>query len=94
MRANTGDSDARPSIDSAVSDTGSDTEKRDGPSEAHPLGEPIDVVEAALADALSRAAAAGAFDAVAALTAELRARREARAGAVSLATERARRGKM
>jgi integrase len=53
--------------------------------------EPVDVVEAALADALRRAAEAGAFDAVAALTVELRARREARAAVVSLDAERARR---
>jgi hypothetical protein len=52
----------------------------------------VDVVEAALADALRRAAEAGAFDAVAALTAELKARREARDGVVSLGAERARRG--
>jgi hypothetical protein len=50
-----------------------------------------DPVEAALADALQRAALAGAWDAVAALTAELRGRREARAGVIDLASERERR---
>ncbi|MGC4090882.1 MAG: hypothetical protein QM756_24020 [Polyangiaceae bacterium] len=44
-------------------------------------------------DALQRAAIAGAFDVVAALTAELKARREARAGVVSLDAERERRNK-
>jgi hypothetical protein len=52
-----------------------------------------DPVETALADALQRAALAGAWDAVAALTAELRARREARAKVVDLAAERERRGR-
>lgn len=51
------------------------------------------VVEVALADALTRAAAASAWSAVEALTAELRARREARAGVVNLRSERARRGR-
>ncbi|HET7543288.1 MAG TPA: hypothetical protein VFK05_25620 [Polyangiaceae bacterium] len=50
-------------------------------------------MEAALADALTRAARAGAFDVVATLTAELRARREARAKVVSLDAERERRGR-
>jgi hypothetical protein len=52
-----------------------------------------DAVEIALADALQRAALAGAFDVVAALTAELKARREAQAQVVSLDAERARRGR-
>jgi hypothetical protein len=52
-------------------------------------GAPIaDVVEAALADAITKASAAGAWDAVQALTAELRARREARAGVVTLDAQR------
>jgi hypothetical protein len=42
-----------------------------------------DVVEAALAEAIAKPAAAGAFDAVAVLTGELRARREARTGALT-----------
>jgi hypothetical protein len=54
-------------------------------------GPPSDTVETALADALQRAALAGAWDAVMALTAELKARREARARVVDLAAERARR---
>lgn len=48
-----------------------------------------DPVEGALADGLRRAAAAGAWDAVAELTRELRARREARNHVVRLHTERA-----
>ena len=49
-------------------------------------------VEADLADAITRASAADEWQVVAALTHELTARREARAGVVSLATERKRRG--
>ena len=62
------------------------------PIQSSPVGE-LDAVEKALADAITKAATAGAFDAVTALTAELRARREARAQVVSLDAERARRGK-
>jgi hypothetical protein len=47
-----------------------------------------DVVEVALADAVTKASAAGAWQAVAALTAELRARREARAGVRQLDSAR------
>lgn len=50
-----------------------------------------DVIETALAEAITRASAAGAWEAVQALTTELRARREARAGVVALDTRRARR---
>jgi hypothetical protein len=50
----------------------------------------LDPVEAALAEALRRAALAGAWDAVQALTIELRTRREARAKVVRL--DPARRG--
>jgi hypothetical protein len=56
------------------------------------VGQPPDPVGAALADAIVKASAAGAWDAVQALTAELRARREARAAVPSLDAERARRG--
>jgi translation initiation factor 2B subunit (eIF-2B alpha/beta/delta family) len=52
-----------------------------------------DPVEVALADALTRAAVSNQWDAVAALTSELRARREAQAQVVSLDAERARRGR-
>jgi hypothetical protein len=48
-----------------------------------------DPISEALADALRRAAVAGAWDAVAALTMELKARREASAGVTSLEAERA-----
>jgi hypothetical protein len=53
----------------------------------------IDVVEAALADAITKAATAGAFDVLPKLVAELEARRKARAGTVDLAAERAKRGR-
>lgn len=62
-----------------------------GPPVAHALGQ-ADPVEAALADALQRAALVGAWDAVQVLTSELRARREARAGVTSLDAARAKRG--
>ncbi|HEY3235484.1 MAG TPA: hypothetical protein VGJ84_12275 [Polyangiaceae bacterium] len=52
-----------------------------------------DPVEAALADALTRASVAGEWTVVAQLAAELQARREARAKVVQLDSERARRGK-
>ncbi len=52
---------------------------------------PLDAVEQALADAIGKAAAAGAFEAVTALAAELKARREARAAVVSLDAVRRRR---
>jgi hypothetical protein len=50
-----------------------------------------DAVEVALADAITKAAAAGAFDVLPKLVAELEARRKARLGTVDLAHERARR---
>ena len=50
-----------------------------------------DVVEAALADALRKAATAGEWQAVEALARELRIRREAREGVVELDAERAKR---
>jgi hypothetical protein len=53
-----------------------------------------DVVEAALADALTKASAAAQWDVVARLAGELEARRKARAGVVDLVAARAkRRGK-
>jgi hypothetical protein len=52
----------------------------------------MDPVQAALAEALRRAALAGEWGTVQALTSELRARREAHAGVVSLDAERAKRG--
>ena len=54
---------------------------------------PGDVVEAALADALARAAAAGQWEAVGALTRELEARRRARIGVVDLDAARAKGGR-
>lgn len=53
----------------------------------------VDAVETALADAIQKAAAAGRFDVLPGLVAELEARRKARAGTVDLSTERVRRGK-
>jgi hypothetical protein len=52
----------------------------------------VDAVEAALAKALEQAAAAGRFDVVAALAAELQARRLARGGVVTLDAKRRQRG--
>ena len=52
----------------------------------------VDQVEGALADAITKAAAAGEWGTVEALTRELRARREARASVVELAAERKRGG--
>ena len=72
-------------------------------SESHEIGPPDrpdgqsvgnpDAVEVALADAITKAATAGAFDVLPKLVAELEARRKARSGTVDLATERAKRGK-
>jgi hypothetical protein len=76
-----------PNGNSAERDARADTSAHEGPRDESPgratadnamaQGDPV---EAALADALTRAAAAGAFEAVAAITTELRARREARLG--------------
>ena len=52
---------------------------------------PPDVVEAALAQALVQAAAAGQWDTVSVLARELEARRRSRSCAVDLASERAKR---
>ena len=51
-----------------------------------------DPVEAALADALTKAVAAGAFDVVKVIVVELEARRKARAGVVDLDAVRRERG--
>lgn len=59
-----------------------------------PLGQgAVDPVEAALADALTRAAQAGQWATVETLSRELQARREARAAVVDLGSERKRRGR-
>jgi hypothetical protein len=55
--------------------------------------EVADPVEAALADALTKASAAGQWTVVETLSRELTARREARAGVVTLDVERAKRGR-
>lgn len=52
-----------------------------------------DAVDVALAEAIQKAAAAGAFDVLPRLVAELEARRKARAGTVDLASERLKRGR-
>jgi hypothetical protein len=64
---------------------------------AAPVGAHVDIVDAALAAALDRAAAAGQWTTVATLAGELAARREARepkpsSGVVDLAAERKKRG--
>lgn len=51
-----------------------------------------DPVETALAEGLQRAAAAGQWTTVEALTRELQARREAQAGVVAISSARGRRG--
>jgi hypothetical protein len=63
-----------------------------GQPEGPPVGQG-DVVEAALAEALRGATAAGQWTVVAQLARELEARREARAGVVALDAERAKRGR-
>ena len=90
MRARSGDAADAESDISAEPEHVNEHETPGGPPEAHAPGQ-ADPVEMALADALQRAALAGAWDAVAMLTAELRARREARANVVKLDAERARR---
>jgi hypothetical protein len=67
-------------------------EAHGGPPSDPGVGQP-DHLETALADAIGKAAAAGRFDVLPSLVAELEARRKARSGAVDLAVERARRGK-
>jgi hypothetical protein len=62
-----------------------------GPGQSMGNHEPMDAVEAALADAITKAAEAGRFDVVGQLAAELQARRSARAGNV-VAIDKARRG--
>jgi hypothetical protein len=58
---------------------------------AHDSGQRSDPVEAALAEAISKAAAAGRFEVLPSLVAELEARRRAREGVVDLVSERAKR---
>jgi hypothetical protein len=88
-----------PNGNSAPADTRDDASVHEGPRDegggratADTTAAQVDAVEVALAEALQRAAVAGAFDAVAAITAELKARREARANVVVLSAERAKRG--
>lgn len=69
----------------------SDEQTREEPGSGQ-LGA-IDAVEVALADAIQKAAAAGAFDVLPRLVSELEARRKARSGTVDLAAERAKRGR-
>ncbi len=88
------DPNEQPSINSAVHDTGSDTEEHGGPPELTGVGHVLaqgDPIEEALADALHRAARDRAWDAVQALTDEIRARRAARAGVVAIEDARAKR---
>jgi hypothetical protein len=55
------------------------------------VGSAPDAVEAALADAITKAAAAGRYDVLAQLVAEIEARRKAKSTTVDLAAERAKR---
>jgi len=61
------------------------------PTLGREVGHALDVVEAALADALTKASAAGEWTVVATLARELEARRAARAGVVRLDAARRRR---
>jgi hypothetical protein len=70
--------DEQPSTISAPADAPGDAEKHEGPPLAHPLGQEIDPVEAALSDALALAAKAGQWTTVELLSRELSARRLAR----------------
>jgi hypothetical protein len=72
-------------------DARADVNEHGCPPRSAGVGSSPDVVEQALADAIGKAATAGAWGAVEALTAELRARREARAGVLFLDAERDRR---
>ena len=87
-------SDVRENTPGAVTDVTAD--ERGADVTGQPRGEepgPTDPVEAALADALSKAAAAGQWTAVEALSRELGARREARAKVILLdAARRQRKG--
>lgn len=82
-----------------LDDAGSDANERSGPgglgqtSALDAAGEP-DAIERALADALTRASAAGEWSTVAQLARELEARRVARSApeVVSIAAARAKRG--
>jgi integrase len=80
-------------------DLGSDRSTEDSSSAAAnaaanaAASEPVDVVESALADAITKAALAGRFDVVAQLGRELEQRRRARGEVISLAATRARRGR-
>jgi hypothetical protein len=83
-------------LDAAINSDGPDTPNSmiaGGRSIASGLiDSPVDVVEAALAGALSQAAAAGQWEVVARLAGELDARRRARSEAVDLQAQRAKRG--
>jgi hypothetical protein len=78
---------------SAEPDARSDTKEHEGPTEQAKLGHTVDPVEGALADALTKATAAGEWQVVSQLASELQARREARQApeVVSLAKARAKR---
>jgi hypothetical protein len=87
-----------PSGNLAARDTRGDMSEREGPGGSEGAGHGLaqgnaaaDPVEVALADALRRAALTGAWETVANLTVELRARREVRANVVDLREARAQR---
>jgi hypothetical protein len=77
----------------AEPDARSDAREHEGPTEQAKLGHVIDPVEAAIADALTKATAAREWQVVSQLANELQARREARQApeVVSLAKARAKR---
>jgi fumarate hydratase class II len=91
-------SGAEPASDTAIAGK-QGSESHDIAPNDHTLGQSVgnptgpDAVEVALADAITKAANAGAFEVLPRLVAELEARRKARLEVVDLGTERAKRGK-
>ena|GEM_PF-4663615 len=90
-------SGAEPTSDTPISEKGHLESPEVAPND-HTPGQSVgnqggpDAVELALADAITKAANAGAFDVLPKLVAELEARRKARLEVVDLAAERAKRG--
>ena len=83
---------ADPLIDSPLSETPNSAIVGGRSIASEPIDCSIDVVEAALAGALSQAATAGQWELVARLAGELDARRRARSETIDLQAERAKRG--
>lgn len=90
MSLSSGDSDERPSVETADQGHAERDESTPWPTQKEGVGQP-DVVEVALADALTKAATAGQWETVSQLARELEARRRARMAVVDLEAERNRR---